>query len=404
MLTDRAIKTAAARETMYRITDRDGLCLQVETTGRKLWRFRYRFQGAQKMISLGRYPDVSLADARDARDKARAIVRGGEDPSIVRKLVRTDTDAAFEKVARKWHANQTPTWTERHAADVLKSLEQDVFPVLGKLHVDSITPPMVLDVLRVIERRSAIETAHRTRQRISAVFVFAIASGLTKNDPAAIVKAALLPTPRGSRQPAITGLDDIRTMLADIAATSAHPVVHLAMRMLALTYVRSSELRLAQWDELTQTPDGQWIWTIPAGRMKMRREHLVPLSTQAVETLDLARRWRNPRSNLVFPSATDPRKPLSETTLNLLLKRAGYHGRHVPHGWRSSFSTVMNERHRADRGIIDAMLAHIEKEKTEAAYNRSEHMARRRELTQEWADLILLNARPLAEFVVVPRA
>lgn len=399
MLTDKAIKAARSRETAYKLADGGGLNLFVSPSGDKLWRVGYEVGGKEKLLSLGPYPDLSLATAREKRDEAKALLRQGRDPGIekrIRRVLATDEANTFEAIARAWHAQQAPTWTGRHAGDVMDSFTTHVFPKLGRVPLADIMPPMVLALVREIEARPAVETARRVRQRMSAVFVWAIATGRGTSDPAAVVRGALAPLSKG-RQPAITALDEARAMLARAEAEHAHPITKLALRFLALTAVRPGEVRGLRWDELRL--DGpEPTWHVPAERMKMKREHAVPLSRQAVEVLAAARTFTG-RGPLVFPNSRHAHRPMSENAIGYLLNRAGYHHRHVPHGWRATFSTIMNERHRADRAVIDLMLAHAPDDATEAAYNRAAHMERRRELAQVWADLLLEGARPAAEIV-----
>ncbi|MCG7363670.1 integrase arm-type DNA-binding domain-containing protein [Roseomonas sp. ACRSG] len=401
MLTDRQIRAAAPREKLYRLGDGGGLHLQVMPTGSKLWIYRYEYDGREKTLSIGQYPGVSLASARQQRDAARELVRHGRDPSTEKRLKRAarvhETAQTFEAIARSWHHQNCPKWTQVHAADVLLSLVNHVFPSLGRLPVREITPPMVLAVVRDIERRPAIETAHRVRQRMSAVFVHAISCGLGDADPAAIVKRALLPVPRG-RQPALTDLEDVRQVLRDAEAIPAHPATKLGLRMLALTVVRPGELRGMMWSEIEGRGGPDPIWRIPAERMKMKKEHVVPLSPAAVEVLEAVRPLTG-RYPLVFPNARYAHKPMSENAIGYLMNRAGYHNRHVPHGWRAAFSTIMNGRFRTDRDIIDMMLAHAPKNRTEAAYNRASYTQRRRELAEEWAALLMEDMQPAADLL-----
>lgn len=404
MLTDAGVRAAKPKDRTYKLTDAHGLVLYVTTAGSKLWRMRYTFHGKEKLLSFGPYPAVGLAQAREQRAAAKALLRSGKDPGLEKKLRRaagSDPTGTFEAIARDWHARNLPTWTERHAKDVLDSLESSVFPALGPLPISDITPPMVLRVLRAIEARPALETARRVRQRVSAVFVYAIALGIGENDPAAIVKGAMAPMVKG-RQPAITDLPEARKVLADVEAIPAHPTTKLANRLLALTVVRPGELRAARWTEFEGLDGAEPLWRVPAVRMKMKREHLVPLSRQAVAVLDAVRPLTG-RYPLAFPSARHAHHPMSENAIGYLLNRAGYHSRHVPHGWRATFSSVMNETHRADRHVIDLMLAHAPKDKTEAAYNRALHMDRRRELAQEWADTLLEGAADISLVVEGPR-
>lgn len=400
MLTDANARNAKPAAKPQKLTDGGGLYLHVTPAGARVWRLRYERSGKEQVMTIGRYPDISLADARSAREEAKTALRKGVDPVEARKEAEAAADAVaantFEVLAREWHAQHASRWTKVHAEQVLDSLVDHIFPNLGAKPVDSITPKMVLDVLREIEARPAIETAHRVRQRMSAVFVFAIASGRGSADPAAIVKPAMAPVVRG-RQPAVVELDGIRKVLKDAEAIPAHPGTRLAMRLLALTGLRPGELRGAMVGEF----EGD-LWRVPADRMKMKREHVVPLSTQAMAVVAKARTLIG-RGTLLFPSRRHAHRPLSENAIGYLLNRAGYHGSHVPHGFRSAFSTVMNERFRADRDVIDLMLAHAPKDRVEAAYNRALYLERRRELAQAWADLLLEGAAPLDEIMELPR-
>ncbi len=400
MLTDAGVRAAKPKERAYKLTDGGGLVLFVAPTGSKLWRMRYTFGGKEKLLSFGPYPQVSLAQARDERDGAKKLLRAGKDPAVEKKINHAnvgDESGTFEAIAREWHARNVPIWTEQHAGNVIDSLAAYVFPALGKLPINEITAPMVLRVLREIEARPAIETARRVRQRVSAVFVYAIALGIGENDPAAIVRGAMAPMVKG-RQPAVTDLAEAREVLARVEAIPAHPTTKLANRLLALTVVRPGELRAARWVEFEGLDGPEPLWRVPAERMKMKREHLVPLSHQAVAVLATVRPLTG-RCPLVFPSTRHAHHPMSENAIGYLLNRAGYHSRHVPHGWRATFSSVMNEHHRADRHVIDLMLAHAPQDKTEAAYNRALHMVRRRELAQAWADILLEGAAELSEVV-----
>lgn len=380
-LTDAQIRSAKAKDAGYRLPDERGLHLFVTPQGGKIWRMRYRFDGKEKTLVFGPWPEISLAAARKKRDAARLVSFDGKDPARV-----AGAGEPFEDFARRWHKLKTPTWTPTHASDVIISLERDVFPALGNRPIGQITAPDVLDVLRAVEKRGSVETAHRLRQRMSAAFVFAIAEGKLETDPAALVRSALQPVSRG-RQPAVTTLAEAREVLQAAEMIPAHPETRLALRLLALTAVRPGEVRGARWEEFT-LDDLDPVWVIPAERMKMKREHVVPLASQAVETMD-ALRMLTGRRPLCFPSNRHDHKPMSENAIGYLLNRAGYHGRHVPHGWRACFSSVMNDRRPEDRHIIDLMLAHVAKDKVEGAYNRAQHLLRREKIAQEWANLLL---------------
>ncbi len=411
-LTDAQIRSVKS-EKPKKMWDGDGLSLFISAAGGKLWRYRYTFGGKEKLLSLGQYPALSLSAARAARNDAKAILKSGRDPSVVKKLGRLATVAAsantFEAIGREWYELQKPQWTERHADDVLTSLERDVFPALGSIPIDDIAAANVLALLRPIEKRGAKETALRIRQRMSAIFVYAISSGRAQNDPAAIVKGAMAPMVKG-RQPAVTDLDEARAMLRKAEAEKAHPVTKLALRLLALTVVRPGTLATTPWAEWADLDADQPIWHIPAERMKMRKQHkddeardfLVPLSTQAVDAIATLRVLTG-RGPLAFPNSRFAHKPMSENAIGYLLNRAGYHHKHVPHGWRATFSSVMNELYPADRHVIDLMLAHVPKDKVEGAYNRARYLDRRRELAQAWADLLLKDAVDPVDLLLGPR-
>lgn len=413
MLTDTKVRNEKPRDKPFKLADAAGLHLYVTPAGGKLWRFKYTFNGKEKLLSIGPYPAVSLADARKARDDAKAILRDHRDPVVEKKLKRiagaTNAANTFEMIAREWYELNKSTWVTRHAEEVIGSLEKEVFPHIGSVPIREISAATVLAVLRMIEKRPAIETARRVRQRISAVFVFAIADGRAEADPAAAIQKAMAPLKKG-RQPAITDLTAARAMLQKVDDEAAHPVTKLALRILALTNVRPGTLAETPWSEWTDLDTEEPVWRIPAARMKMKlhnkddeaRDHWVPLSRQAVDAINVLRTISG-RGPLAFPNARHAHKPMSENAMGYLLNRAGYHHKQVPHGWRSTFSSIMNERFPTDKPIIDLMLAHVPDNKVEAAYNRAMHMQRRRELAQLWADMILDGAKQAAALIDGPR-
>lgn len=403
MLNDAKVRAARPREKAYKLTDSHRLYLLVTPHGSKLWKWNFTYDGKQKTMAFGIYPMVSLVEARAKRDKARAHLEKGRDPAVVKKLrIAANIEASrltFERVAREWHEIFKPQWAAIHADDVLRSLDRDVFPAIGSLPISQLTPPRIFEVLKAIEDRGSIETAKRIRQRISAVFVYAIAKGVAQTDPAEKLGAVLKPLRKG-RQPAITDLARLRKMIDDAEGDYARPVTRLALRFLALTAVRPNELRGAHWDEFENLDSCKPIWCIPAARMKgdldrkdeIDGDHLVPLARQSVAVLRAL--WPlTGTCALVFPSNRFPHRPMSGNAIGYFLNRAGYHGHHVPHGFRAAFSTIMNEWAERegkghDRKIIDLMLAHVPKEKVESAYNRAGYMPRRRELAQIWADML----------------
>ncbi|RSV11629.1 DUF4102 domain-containing protein [Sphingomonas sp. ABOLF] len=412
MLTDAKVKAAKKGDKAYKLADAEQLYLHVSTTGSRLWRMDYKHGGKRKTLSFGSYPVVTLSDARRKRDEAKALIRQGLDPAVERRLTakaqEADHEATFEKIARRWWERNKPRWSVRHADDVIQSLERDVFPEIGSLPIARLRAPRILDLLHQIERRGSIETAKRVRQRISGIFGSAIATGIAESDPTASLKNELQPIVRRGKQPAITDLDGVRRVLTDAEATPSHIVTKLALRLLALTAVRPGELRGARWEEIdgidwTRQVYGPYLatWTVPAARMKgtlarkeeVGGEHVVSLSMEAIDVL-LAMRDITGRLPMIFPNQRRSHEPMSENAIGYLLNRAGYHGRHVPHGFRAAFSTIMNELasragRAGDRAVIDLMLAHVPKDKVESAYNRAAFMPRRRAIAQEWASLLM---------------
>jgi integrase len=417
MLSDAKIRAAKPRDKSYKLTDGHRLYLQVMPSGSKLWRWGYAYDGKQKVFPLGDYPRMSLLDARRKRDEAKGLLEDGQDPLLVRKLkVEGNLEAGrqtFERVARAWHANTRERWASVHANDVIRSLERDVFPEIGDIPVSQLTSPKILELLRAIENRGAVETAKRVRQRISAVFVHAGATGLVDRDPAEKLGAVLKPLFKG-RQPAITDLPTLRKMINDAEVDFARPATRLALRLLALTAVRPNEIRGAMWYEFENLNGKNPIWRIPALRMKGGHErkaeiggdHLVPLAPQSIEVLRALFPLTG-RGDLLFPNNRYGHKPMCENAMGYLLNRAGYHGHHVPHGFRAAFSTIMNEwaerdGKEHDRKVIDLMLAHVPPEKVEGAYNRAAYLDRRRELAIIWADMLTQNLPPPAVLFARP--
>lgn len=393
-LTDVKIRATLPTGKGFRLTDGGGLHLYFTPTGVRSWRWRYEWQGRERTLVLGRYPGMGLANARRARDHARDRLQAGHDPSLPETANAMPT---FEAAAHDWHHVNQPRWKPHHAADVLASLVAEVFPVFGHVPCDKVTPPMVLAVMLAMGKRGAHDTARRVRRRCAAVFAFADAP-----DPTARLLARMAPMPPGGHRPALLDLDEARALVRATDAQPGQPVTKLALRFLALTAARPGEVGGMRWAEVRDLDGPAPVWAVPGERMKMKRDHVVPLAHQAVDVLRVAYRLTG-RGKLVFPNLRDARLPMSENAMGYFLIRLGYRGRHVPHGWRATFSTLMNERHPADRGVIDLMLAHLPKDKVEAAYNRAERMQRRRELAQTWADLLLEGAAPAATLLEGPR-
>ncbi|MBN8803850.1 MAG: integrase arm-type DNA-binding domain-containing protein [Sphingopyxis terrae] len=415
MLTDVQIKKAKPTDKAYKMADSGGLFLLVSTTGNRSWRLKYRFGGKEKLLTFGPYPDVSLIRARELREAAKATLRDGRDPAVEKKQAAAARTLAasntFEACAREWHALNAPRWSPVHAGNVIDSMEADLFPAIGALPIKDVTEALLLDALRKVENRGAIETAHRLRQRASGVFAFAAAGGLRTGDPAAVVKSLLKPKPKAGKQPALTDLKECRQLIYDMEWERGSPITKLANRLLALTAVRSAVQRYARWTEFEGLDGDAPIWRIPPGTMKLALklkddityEHIVPLSRQAVETIE-AMHGLTGHLPFVFPNERHGHRPMSENTVRgmmIRVKGEKYKHRHCPHGWRSAFSSIMNEWRRRegrpdDREVINLMLAHVVEDKVEGAYNRAAHMDRRRELAQIWADMLLEDIQPAA--------
>lgn len=404
MLTNAAVKAARPRAAAFKLSDERGLHLFVAPNGRKTFRWRFLWQAREQLLTIGAWPEISLEAARARAQLGREQLGRGEDPracNVGRPAVHR-----FDEIAQRWHQHMLPRWTPVHAGDVLASLERDVFPAIGAMPIGAITVPVVLAALRTVEARGRLETARRVRQRISAVFSFAIAEGLAEQDPAAIVSRALMPPAPARHHPAVVDIEDARRLLAAAELVEASSTVKHASTFLALTAVRLAALRGARWAEIEDIDGPAPTWRIPAARMKLAaakkkdaaNDHLVPLSAQAVAVLRAVAQNGYDTHSLIF-TGDDGNAPISEGAIGALYRRAGYAAKHVPHGWRASFSTILNERRPEDRGQIDRALGHVggrrdaEEEginrKVEGAYNRAKLLGRRRELFQAWADMLL---------------
>lgn len=392
MLTIGAVKAAAPQARAYKLFDGGGLYLFVAPTGHKSWRLKYRWAGREKLIVLGSFPGMPLPAARALREEARARIAAGVDPA---RSGVDDQGETFEAIARSWHCHQQLRWSTGHAADVLASFERDVFPALGRRPIGAIGAPELLALVRAVENRGCLESAGRLRQRLSAVFGFAIAQGKVSADPAAQLGRAMAGGKLATPHPALLTIAGCRQLLAACDQLDVDAAVLGASRLLALTAVRLDAVRGMDWTEVTDLDRNAPLWRVPQARMKLSRAkkaedrfaHLVPLSPPAAELLRAARQ-RSRGTGLVFPGRV-PGQPIGAGTLRALYVRAGYAGQHVPHGWRASFSTILNE----DLGegwsaAIDAALAHSAKDKVEAAYNRAERLDRRRSLMERWGDLL----------------
>jgi integrase len=397
VLTDKKIRAAKPAKRPYTLFDGGGLYLFVTPAGARSWRFTWRSEGRPRVITLGLYPGVSKTEARAERDALRKAIREGRDPGAARQARRMAVSIghSLEAMGRDWYALEVATWRPGYAKATLSILEDEIFPTLGSRHVNDITVPEVLGLIRQIEGRGAVTTARRVRQRLFAIFKHAIGVGIGQHNPAASISLKKQPT---QQQPAITDLDELRTMLRQLESLVCYPVSKLAFRFLALTATRPNEVQFAMWDEFEDLNGSAPIWRIPAARMKTKREHIVPLAAAAVDVVRAARIMCH-YSPYVFCHKSDLKRPMSHATLSYLLRDAGYQGRHVPHGNRAAFSSIMTERHPEDYDAVDAVLAHVVPG-TRGRYMRTTFLERRRELMEEWAGLILDGA-PDAETLLL---
>lgn len=384
-LTDAAVRSAKPAEKAYKLTDEKGLYLIVTVKGGKWWRLDYRHSGKRKTLSLGTYPEVTLKEVRDKRDEARKAISQGADPSRQRRLVKLESRLAkensFENVAKEWAGKQANRWTPDHHDRVVTSLAADVFPDLGEFPVNEITAQDLLKTLRKIEARGAHETAGRVLQRCGAVFRFAVVTGRCTYNPASDLHGSL--TPNKVTHRAALKASEMPEFLDKLENYDGHVQTRLAIRLLMLTFVRPGELRGAMWQEIDMAGAE---WRIPAERMKMNDEHIVPLSRQALEILRELH-VLNGTYPLVFPGAIKAHQPMSENTVLFALYRMGYHGRATGHGFRATASTILNELG-YNHDAIERQLAHAPRDKIRAAYNRAQYLPERRKLMQDWADIL----------------
>lgn len=389
-LTDTKLKSLKPTGKIQKFSDGGGLYIHVSPVGGKLWRFFYRFNGKQKTLALGKYPEVSLAEARKKREEARVLVAQGVDPSAYKRKIKAATaaDAAdmahtFEAVARDWFSKKCTAWTEGHQKKILSRLENQLFPYIGGRPITGLDAADYMAALRRAEERGAIETAHRLAQLCGQVTRFARIGGIVKHDAAAGLVEALAHV-QTTHYAAITSPLELGYLLRAIDAYQGEPAICHALRILPYVFVRSGELRGMQWEEV-DLDAGEWI--IPAGRMKMRRPHVVPLARQVVKLLRSMQDHSGAYA-LVFPSATSSTRCVSDMGLLNALRRMGYgKDQMTVHGFRTTASTLLNEQG-YNRDWIEAQLAHAEKNAIRDAYNRAEYLLERRKMMQEWADYL----------------
>jgi integrase len=399
-LTENQAKNAKPQERAYKLADSEGLFLFVQPNGAKLWRMKYRFAGKEKLLSFGAYPALGIAAAREKRRAAKAVLAEGKDPMLAKGQVTSEGGDTFFAVANRWHDNRKTALDPAHADRVWSRMERDVFPHIGQRPIREITAPEVLEMIRRIEARGALDISRRAKQGVGQVFQFAIACGLASTDPTANLRGALKPRPRVkhmSRLPLVelpAFIEKVRDYQEEGDRRSA--ITRDAVMFALLTWVRTKELRLAVKSEFEDLRGKHPLWRIPAARMKMGREHLVPLSAQAAQIASTM--ISRATGEYLFPGVSAD-KPLSENTMIYALYRLGYHSRQTVHGFRGLASTWANEQlvefgkpaiwiRKYHEDWVEMQLAHSEKNDVRGAYNAAEYLVPRRRMMQDWADFL----------------
>ena len=386
-LTDAKIVKTKPLKKPRTLFDGDGLYLLITPTGGRLWRFKYRINGKGKLLAIGAYPAISLADARERRAMAKKQLANGIDPAAVkqaRKQVDTEETETFEVIAREWHTKFSASWAPSHADTTISRMERDLFPWIGKRPISKIKAPELLGALRRVESRGALESARRLKIIAGQVFRYAVATGRAERDPSADLKGALA-MPREKHYAAIIDPKQVAPLLRALDGYQGHFVVKCALRLSPLLFVRPGELRHAEWEEIDLD---EAVWNIPASKMKMREAHLVPLSNQAVDILrDL--QPLTGTSRYVFPSARSVARPMSNNAVNAALRRMGYDKDTMTgHGFRAMARTILDEVLHVRPDYIEHQLAHAVRDPNGRAYNRTAHLEERRKMMQTWADYL----------------
>lgn len=382
------VKQAKPKEKDYKLFDGEGLFLLIKTNGKKHWRLKYRFLNKEKLLAIGPYPLLSLQEAREAKLDAKRLINNSIDPVAHKKEQKQDSiqnaENTFKSIALEWHDNKREYWTDRYSNQTLKRLEDDIFPHIGKMPIKDIEPPLLLNVIRKIEKRGALDLAKRQLQKCGEIFRYGIMTGRVDRDPSRDIGGALKPLKSGHFASIEVG--ELPEFLSILHSNRArlYETTQNAIILMMLTFVRTSELINARWDEIDFEKK---VWTIPAERMKMKKSHLVPLSEQALEILEIQRKtlgqWEH-----VFPSPIRARNAMSNNTILAALRRMGYQGKMTGHGFRAlAMGTIKQElgyRHE----VIDRQLAHLPKNKIDRAYDRADFLQERTKMMQEWADYI----------------
>jgi integrase len=385
-LSDTTVCNVKAGLKPMKLFDGRGLYLEVAPSGGKWWRLKYRFEGKEKRLSLGVYPDVSLKAARDRREECRKLLSNGVDPSENRKAAKASRAAqaanSFEIVAREWFGKYSPTWADSHAEKIRQRLERDIYPWIGESPVSEITAPELLAILRRIEDRGAVETAHRALGNCGQVFRYAIATGRCVRDTSADLRGALAPI-NGSHFAATTEPEKLAAILRMMDGYKGTLTVRCALKLAPLVFVRPGELRKAEWEEI-DLDDAEWRYFVT----KTKTQHIVPLSRQAIEILRELRPLTG-RGRFVFPSARGNRQPMSDNAVLAAMRRMGIAADEMSgHGFRATARTILDEVLKFRPDFIEHQLAHEVKDPNGRAYNRTAHLAERKRMMQAWSDYL----------------
>ncbi|AOF01640.1 integrase [Serratia surfactantfaciens] len=395
-LTDIKVKTAKPMEKAYKLADGGGMYLLVKPNGSKYWRLKYRFAGKEKMLSIGVYPDVSLADAREKRKEARKTLASGGDPGEVKKAEKLSQKLSiantFGAIAREWHQHKADRWSLRYREEIIDTFEKDIFPHIGKRPIAEIKPMELLETLRRMEKRGALEKMRKVRQRCGEVFRYAIVTGRAEYNPAPDLATALA-TPKKTNFPFLS-VEELPHFLKDLAGYTGSIITKTATQIIMLTGVRTQELRFARWQDIDFE---KRLWEVPPEVMKMKRPHIVPLSEQVVN-LFLSLKPITGAYSLVFIGRNDRTKPISKESVNQVIELLGYKGRLTGHGFRHTMSTILHEKG-YNSAWIETQLAHVDKNAIRGAYNHAQYLDGRREMMQWYAD----NLESMLDSEMLPR-
>ncbi|HHK8232693.1 TPA: tyrosine-type recombinase/integrase [Serratia marcescens] len=390
LLTDIQIRRSKPQEKPYTLNDGQGLSLLINTDGSKGWRFRFRYAGKAKLMSFGTYPLVTLADAREKRGEARKQVANGIDPVAEKRAQKLaqklSVENSFEAISREWHTYKADRWTLAYREEIMRTFEQDVFPYIGQRPIAEIKPLELLEVLRRIEKRGALEKTRKVRQRCGEVFRYAIITGRAEYNPAPDLASALA-VPNQKHHPFLSA-EELPYFVKDLEGYTGSIITKNAAKIVMLTGVRTQEMRFATWEEIDFE---RGIWEIPAERMKMRRLHIVPLSTQVVELLKQLQPITG-HYPYIFIGRNNRRKPISKESVNQVIELLGYKGRATGHGFRHTMSTILHEQG-FDSAWIEMQLAHVDKNGIRGTYNHAQYLEKRRDMLQWYADFIAGLAR-----------